>query len=128
MQSPQLQLYNKTFDLAKGYDIPVISQKEMTEDISYPFVVLSRSDGRMNIGSFDTIDGQTSVTIDIWSPESDLGLHDSIVYGLQVDLSQLETLPNYQVRLNDITVNQISEDTTNQSLAHSQIVAEFDTY
>ncbi|HEB2280964.1 hypothetical protein I6B80_05325 [Staphylococcus aureus] len=128
MQSPQLQLYNKIFDLSTGYGVPVVSKKEMTDELPYPFIVLGKMDGHMNIRTFDSFDGLTSVTVDVWSKYDDLGSHDTIVYGLQKDLSQLEGLPNYQIRINDLTINQLPDNTTNQLLVHSQIVAEYDTY
>ncbi|HDT6182268.1 TPA: hypothetical protein ACF8UL_002641 [Staphylococcus aureus] len=128
MQSPQLQLYNKAFDLSTGYGVPVVSKKEMTDEPSYPFIVLGKMDEHMNIRTFDSFDGLTSVTVDVWSKYDDLGSHDAIVYGLQKDLTQLEVLPNYQIRINDLTINQLPDNTTNQLLVHSQIVAEYDTY
>lgn len=128
MQSPQLQLYNKAFDLSTGYGVPVVSKKEMTDEPSYPFIVLGKMDGHMNIRTFDSFDGLTSVTVDVWSKYDGLGSHDAIVYGLQKDLTQLEVLPNYQIRINDLTINQLPDNTTNQLLVHSQIVAEYDTY
>ncbi|HDE9107316.1 TPA: hypothetical protein PD599_002775, partial [Staphylococcus aureus] len=48
MQSPQLQLYNKVFDLSSGYGVPVVSKKEMTDELPYPFIVLGRMNGHMN--------------------------------------------------------------------------------
>ncbi|EUD36903.1 hypothetical protein O490_02821, partial [Staphylococcus aureus M0385] len=38
--TPNLQLYNKAYETLQGYGFPVISRKEMQQEIPYPFFVI----------------------------------------------------------------------------------------
>ena len=46
--TPNLQLYNKAYETLQGYGFPVISRKEMQQEIPYPFVIKCRSQTEVN--------------------------------------------------------------------------------
>lgn len=47
--TPNLQLYNKAYETLQGYGFPVISRKEMQQEIPYPFFVIKcRSQTEVN--------------------------------------------------------------------------------
>lgn len=46
--TPNLQLYNKAYETLQGYGFPVISRKEMQQEIPYPFCNKCRSQTEVN--------------------------------------------------------------------------------
>ena len=61
--TPNLQLYNKAYETL-GYGFPVISRKEMQQEIPYPFCNKMPESNRSKY-TFDSYSGDTNLVIDI---------------------------------------------------------------
>ncbi|WP_218696840.1 hypothetical protein [Mammaliicoccus sciuri] len=128
MQSPKLQLYNKVFEMIEGYDQLVVDFKDMTDDLPYPFFVLSDVQERKILDTFNSFTGELTMQIHLWSLADDKGKHDELETQLNHDLSFLSALDDYQLILDDISTNTLIDNTTNQLLLHTIINVEYKVY
>jgi hypothetical protein len=128
MQSPKLQLYNKVFEMIEGYDQLVVDFKDMTDDLPYPFFVLSDVQERKILDTFNSFTGELTMQIHLWSLADDKGKHDELETQLNHDLSFLGALDDYQLILDDISTNTLIDNTTNQLLLHTVMNVEYKVY
>lgn len=128
MQSPQLQLFNHIFKLAKGYGIKAVTRKEMTSAIPYPFIHVSEPNGDLQNETFNSYSGTASSRITLYSKDTNRGLHDQMLFNIQMDLMRLERLESYQVIDNDITVTTIDYTEMNERLIQSTLLVEYKIY
>ncbi|UXR79054.1 hypothetical protein [Staphylococcus sp. IVB6227] len=129
MQSPQLQIFNKVFDYLQGLGVTVITRKEMMDEIPYPFFVVSyANEQNKSVYTFDSFNGKFNIKVDLFSLGDDYGKHDYLLRIANDYLSNFNDLDEYTLKLNDLTNETLTENTTNQALLHSVLITEYDAY
>ncbi|HFJ4971721.1 TPA: hypothetical protein ACGUKN_000906 [Staphylococcus aureus] len=126
--TPNLQLYNKAFETLQGYGFPVISRKEMQQEIPYPFFVIKMPESNRSKYTFDSYSGDTNLVIDIWSVSDGLGHHDELVKRCIDDLTPSVKTNNYDFEEDDTNITQLVDDTTNQELLHTSVTISYKTF
>ncbi|MFI3129656.1 hypothetical protein [Mammaliicoccus sciuri] len=128
MQSPKLQLFNKVFEILKGYGKRVIIFQQMTDDLSYPFFVLSEVQERKSLDTFNSFSGQVTIQVHLWSIAEYFDKHDDLEKRVNQDLSFITELEGYQLILDDISTNTLIDNTTNELLLHTVINVEYKVF
>lgn len=128
MQSPNLQLYNKVFELGQGMNVTVVDYHDMTDDLPYPFFSAQNSTSKIERATLDRFEADVDVQVKLFSLDADKGAHDQLLYMMQMSLANLEQLDDYQVQMNDIQTNTMTYTETNQNIIQSNILAEYRVY
>lgn len=124
-QSAKLELFNYFFAKFNQLDVPVITTKELNPELDYPFIAIQSTNDHIERFTFDSYSGSPVATIHIWGIENDLGEHDSLYMKVQDILLSDIQLPNYFLYNPQITVNEVTEIESNQSLIHTIINIEY---
>lgn len=128
MQSPKLQLYNKIFEILKGYDQLVVSFKDMADELPYPFFVLSEVEEKKVQDTFNSFTGVLTIQVHLWSQADNRGEHDELEKLINHELSFLDELDGYQLILNDLNTKTLIDNTTNQLLLHTVMIVDYNAY
>ncbi|MFF7217912.1 hypothetical protein [Mammaliicoccus sciuri] len=128
MESPKLQLYNKVFEILKGFGYSVVDIKEMRQDLPYPFFVVSDVDERKRIDSFNSFTSSLTIKVHLWSIADNRGEHERLESYINNELCFLYDLDEYQLILNELSSNTLVDDTTNQLLLHTVLIAEYKVF
>ncbi|WP_457831073.1 hypothetical protein, partial [Staphylococcus aureus] len=91
----------------QGYGFPVISRKEMQQEIPYPFFVIKMPESNRSKYTFDSYSGDTNLVIDIWSVSDDLGHHDGLVKRCIDDLTPSVKTNDYDFEEDDTNIAQL---------------------
>lgn len=127
-QSAKLELFNYLFTEFEKLNVPVITTKELNQDLDYPFIAIQSVSDNISKFSFDSYGGKPTATIHVWGTEEDKGYHDSIYMDVQGVLLGDITLPNYFLYNPQITVNESTEIDSNQTLLHTVINIEYTSH
>lgn len=128
MQSAQFQLFNYIFKHISALGVPVISMRDFHDNIPYPFVMLQSTNDDEHKSTFDSYTGRPSATLHIWGLDDDRGAHDALYMQVHNILSDEITLDGYTLFNAQITSNQSDDDTTEQILIHTTVIAEYDAH
>lgn len=126
--TPNLQLYNKAFETLQGYGFPVISRKEMQQEIPYPFFVIKMPESVRRKYTFDSYSGNTNLVIDVWSVGGDLGEHDQLIQRCVNDLTPDIDTDMFDFKEDEVNITQLVDKTTGQELLHTSITIVYKTY
>nr|DAZ23505.1 MAG TPA: hypothetical protein [Caudoviricetes sp.] len=124
--TPAQLLFDKVFTLLQGLGIEVIDVKDIANKIPYPFFVVEKFKIVKSDYTLNTFHGNLTGTIDVWSKADNLGEHDQCVKYVDDILSKPINIVDYQVRLKEITINTIDDNSTDEPLLHSIINIEFE--
>ncbi|HFQ1536067.1 TPA: hypothetical protein ACHAOB_000966 [Staphylococcus aureus] len=124
--TPTQLLYDKVFELLKGYGIDVIDVKDIADEIPYPFFVVNKFKIAKTSYTLQTYHGVLTGAIHIWSESNDLGKHDNCIAFVERLLSSPILIQNYQVRLKELLINTIDDNSADTLLLHTIVNVEFE--
>lgn len=124
-QSVNLQLLNYLYTKFSELDVPIIRTSELNQELSYPFIAIQNIRDEISRLTFDSYSGTPTVTIHIWCLDDDKGKNDELYIQVQSILLDEIQLDGYTLTLPQISVNESTEQDTNQVLSHTTINAEY---
>lgn len=124
-QSVNLQLLNYLYTKFSELDVPIIRTSELNQEISYPFIAIQNIRDEISRLTFDSYSGTPTATIHIWCLDDDKGKNDELYIRVQSILLDEIELDGYTLTLPQISVNESTEQDTNQVLSHTTINAEY---
>lgn len=127
-QSAGLELFNHLYSELSKIGVPVIEMKDLQQELPYPFIVLDNISDDITRLTFDRYSGSPAANIHIWSKQEDKGAHDTILLQVQNVCLSTERTAFYQLELNALNVTSTQDNTTNQPLQHTTVLAEFLSY
>ncbi len=114
-------MYTKFSEL----DVPIIRTSELNQELSYPFIAIQNIRDEISRLTFDSYSGTPTATIHIWCLDDDKGKNDELYIQVQSILLDEIELDGYTLTLPQISVNESTEQDTNQVLSHTTINAEY---
>lgn len=124
-QSVNLQLLNYLYTKFSELDVPIIRTSELNQELSYPFIAIQNIRDEISRLTFDSYSGTPTATIHIWCLDDDKGKNDELYIQVQSILLDEIELDGYTLTLPRISVNESTEQDTNQVLSHTTINAEY---
>ncbi|CDR65337.1 hypothetical protein [Staphylococcus schweitzeri] len=124
--TPAQLLYDEIFTLLQGFGIDVIDFKDITEVLPYPFFVVKKFNITKTDYTLQSFHGKLNGMIHVWSKADDFGQHDQCVYFVEQTLSQPIEIEHYQIKLRELTINTIDDNSTDTLLLHTIINIEFE--
>ncbi|MCH4520186.1 hypothetical protein [Staphylococcus haemolyticus] len=124
-QSVNLQLLNYLYTKFSELDVPIIRTSELNQELSYPFIAIQNIRDEISRLTFDSYSGTPTATIHIWCLDDDKGKNDELYIQVQSILLDEIELDGYTLTLPQISVNESTEQDTNQVLSHTTINAEY---
>lgn len=124
-QSVNLQLLNYLYTKFSELDVPIIRTSELNQELSYPFIAIQNIRDEISRLTFDSYSGSPTAIIHIWCTEDDKGKNDELYIQVQSILLDEIQLDGYTLTLPQISVNESTEQDTNQVLSHTTINAEY---
>lgn len=120
-QSVNLQLLNYLYTKFSELDVPIIRTSELNQELSYPFIAIQNIRDEISRLTFDSYSGSPTATIHIWCLDDDKGKNDELYIQVQSILLDEIELDGYTLTLPRISVNESTEQDTNQTLSHTTI-------
>ena len=120
-QSVNLQLLNYLYTKFSELDVPIIRTSELNQELSYPFIAIQNIRDEISRLTFDSYSGTPTATIHIWCLDDDKGKNDELYIQVQSILLDEIELDGYTLTLPQISVNESTEQDTNQVLSHTTI-------
>lgn len=124
-QSVNLQLLNYLYTKFSELDVPIIRTSELNQELSYPFIAIQNIRDEISRLTFDSYSGSPTATIHIWCLDDDKGKNDELYIQVQSILLDEIQLDGYTLTLPQISVNESTEQDTNQVLSHTTISVEY---
>ncbi|WP_053022011.1 hypothetical protein [Staphylococcus haemolyticus] len=124
-QSVNLQLLNYLYTKFSELDVPIIRTSELNQELSYPFIAIQNIRDEISRLTFDSYSGSPTAIIHIWCTEDDKGKNDELYIRVQSILLDEIELDGYTLTLPQISVNESTEQETNQTLSHTTISVEY---
>jgi hypothetical protein len=124
-QSVNLQLLNYLYTKFSELDVPIIRTSELNQELSYPFIAIQNIRDEISRLTFDSYSGTPTATIHIWCLDDDKGKNDELYIRVQSILLDEIELDGYTLTLPQISVNESTEQDTNQVLSHTTINVEY---
>ncbi|MBW5900650.1 MULTISPECIES: hypothetical protein [Staphylococcus] len=124
-QSVNLQLLNYLYTKFSELDVPIIRTSELNQELSYPFIAIQNIRDEISRLTFDSYSGSPTATIHIWCLDDDKGKNDELYIQVQSILLDEIELDGYTLTLPRISVNESTEQDTNQTLSHTTISVEY---
>ncbi|OHP63735.1 hypothetical protein [Staphylococcus sp. HMSC061G04] len=124
-QSVNLQLLNYLYTKFSELDVPIIRTSELNQELSYPFIAIQNIRDEISRLTFDSYSGTPTATIHIWCLDDDKGKNDELYIQVQSILLDEIELDGYTLTLPQISVNESTEQDTNQVLSHTTISVEY---
>lgn len=124
-QSVNLQLLNYLYTKFSELDVPIIRTSELNQALPYPFIAIQSIRDDIHRLTFDSYSGTPTATIHIWCLDDDKGKNDELYIQVQSILLDEIELDGYTLTLPQISVNESTEQDTNQVLSHTTINAEY---
>lgn len=128
MQTPQLQLYNYVFQQLQFWGFAVIDIKDISQELAYPFYVVTKGSDDKALNTFDTYSGQIELIVDVWSIAEDAATHDDTVKYAENILTDRIQLDAFIADVNNVSKHTMIDSTTNRKLYHTQITATYNVY
>lgn len=124
-QSVNLQLFNYLYTKFEELEVPIIRTSELNQELSYPFIAIQNIRDEISRLTFDSYSGNPTATIHIWCLDDDKGKNDELYIQVQSILLDEIQLDGYTLTLPQISVNESTEQETNQTLSHTTISVEY---
>lgn len=124
-QSVNLQLFNFLYTKFSELGVPIIRTSELNQELSYPFIAIQNIRDEISRLTFDSYSGTPTATIHIWCLDDDKGKNDELYIRVQSILLYEIELDGYTLTLPQISVNESTEQDTNQVLSHTTINVEY---
>lgn len=124
-QSVNLQLFNYLYTRFEELGVPIIRTSELNQELSYPFIAIQSIRDDISRLTFDSYSGSPIAIIHIWCTEDDKGKNDELYIQVQSILLDEIQLDGYTLTLPQISVNESTEQETNQVLSHTTISVEY---
>lgn len=124
-QSVNLQLFNYLYTKFEELGVPIIRTSELNQALPYPFIAIQSIRDDIHRLTFDSYSGSPTAIIHIWCTEDDKGKNDDLYIRVQSILLDEIELDGYTLTLPQISVNESTEQDTNQVLSHTTINAEY---
>lgn len=124
-QSVNLQLFNYLYTKFEELGVPIIRTSELNQALPYPFIAIQSIRDDIHRLTFDSYSGSPTAIIHIWCTEDDKGKNDELYIRVQSILLDEIELDGYTLTLPQISVNESTEQDTNQTLSHTTINAEY---
>ena len=124
-QSVNLQLFNYLYTRFEELGVPIIRTSELNQELDYPFIAIQSIRDDISRLTFDTYSGSPTAIIHIWCTEDDKGKNDELYIQVQSILLDEIQLDGYTLTLPQISVNESTEQETNQTLSHTTISVEY---
>ena len=124
-QSVNLQLFNFLYTKFSELGVPIIRTSELNQELSYPFIAIQNIRDEISRLTFDSYSGTPTATIHIWCLDDDKGKNDELYIRVQSILLDEIELDGYTLTLPQISVNESTEQETNQTLSHTTISVEY---
>lgn len=124
-QSVNLQLFNYLYTKFEELGVPIIRTSELNQALPYPFIAIQSIRDDIHRLTFDSYSGSPTAIIHIWCTEDDKGKNDELYIQVQSILLDEIELDGYTLTLPQISVNESTEQDTNQVLSHTTINAEY---
>ncbi|MCE5035287.1 hypothetical protein [Staphylococcus haemolyticus] len=124
-QSVNLQLFNYLYTRFEKLGVPIIRTSELNQELPYPFIAIQDIKDDINRLTFDSYGGSPTATIHIWCKDDDKGKNDELYMQVQSILLDEIQLDGYTLTLPQISVNESTEQETNQTLSHTTISVEY---
>ena len=124
-QSVNLQLFNYLYTKFEELGVPIIRTSELNQELSYPFIAIQSIRDDISRLTFDSYSGSPTAIIHIWCTEDDKGKNDELYIQVQSILLDEIQLDGYTLTLPQISVNESTEQETNQTLSHTTISVEY---
>ncbi|WP_218084789.1 hypothetical protein [Staphylococcus haemolyticus] len=124
-QSVNLQLFNYLYTKFEELGVPIIRTSELNQALPYPFIAIQSIRDDIHRLTFDSYSGSPTAIIHIWCTEDDKGKNDELYIRVQSILLDEIELDGYTLTLPQISVNESTEQDTNQVLSHTTINAEY---
>lgn len=124
-QSVNLQLFNYLYTKFEELGVPIIRTSELNQELSYPFIAIQNIRDEISRLTFDSYSGTPTATIHIWCLDDDKGKNDELYIQVQSILLDEIELDGYTLTLPQISVNESTEQDTNQVLSHTTINVEY---
>ena len=105
--------------------VPIIRTSELNQELSYPFIAIQNIRDEISRLTFDSYSGTPTATIHIWCLDDDKGKNDELYIRVQSILLDEIELDGYTLTLPQISVNESTEQETNQTLSHTTISVEY---
>lgn len=120
-QSVNLQLFNYLYTRFEELGVPIIRTSELNQALPYPFIAIQSIRDDIHRLTFDSYSGSPTAIIHIWCTEDDKGKNDELYIRVQSILLDEIELDGYTLTLPQISVNESTEQETNQTLSHTTI-------
>lgn len=124
-KSVNLQLFNYLYTQFSELGVPIIRTSELNQELSYPFIAIQSIRDDIRRLTFDSYSGSPTAIIHIWCTEDDKGKNDELYIQVQSILLDEIQLDGYTLTLPQISVNESTEQETNQTLSHTTISVEY---
>lgn len=124
-QSVNLQLFNYLYTRFEELGVPIIRTSELNQALPYPFIAIQSIIDDIHRLTFDSYGGSPTAIIHIWCTEDDKGKNDELYIQVQSILLDEIQLDGYTLTLPQISVNESTEQDTNQVLSHTTINVEY---
>lgn len=124
-KSVNLQLFNYLYTQFSELGVPIIRTSELNQELPYPFIAIQSIRDDISRLTFDTYSGSPTAIIHIWCTEDDKGKNDELYIQVQSILLDEIQLDGYTLTLPQISVNESTEQETNQTLSHTTISVEY---
>ncbi|WP_438309390.1 hypothetical protein [Staphylococcus pseudintermedius] len=122
----QQALFDYIYSALEGYGFDVIDFKELNTQISYPFFVVRNVDINKTKYNMDNFGGELTATIDFWTYADDRGRHDSIVYSVDTEFSNIDSVEGYQLMIDDMDIKTLNDvENSDRQLLHTVIIATY---
>ena len=121
-QSVNLQLLNY---FTKFSELAYLSFAQANQALPYPFIAIQSIRDDIHRLTFDSYSGSPTAIIHIWCTEDDKGKNDELYIRVQSILLDEIELDGYTLTLPQISVNESTEQETNQTLSHTTISVEY---
>lgn len=124
-QSVNLQLFNYLYTRFENLGVPIIRTSELNLELPYPFIAIQSIRDDIHRLTFDSYSGSPTAIIHIWCTEDDKGKNDELYIQVQSILLDEIQLDGYTLTLPQMSVNESTEQETNQTLSHTTINVEY---
>ena len=124
-QSVNLQLSNYLYARFEELGVPIIRTSELNQELPYPFIAIQSIRDDIHRLTFDTYSGSPTAIIHIWCLDDDKAKNDELYIQVQSILLDEIELDGYTLTLPQISVNESTEQDTNQVLSHTTINVEY---
>lgn len=124
-QSVNLQLFNYLYSKFNELGVPIVRTSELNQELPYPFIAIQNIRDDIRRLTFDSYSGNPTAIIHIWCTEDDKGKNDELYIQIQSILLDEIQLDGYTLTLPQISVNESTEQETNQVLSHTTISVEY---